>query len=106
MSHMFKSMPYYQETPYLFEMETLAFMPWIPQVFLMSNNYAPLLNKEGAIEEGGQGKTHPSVLEELKKTNAKMELLFENFGNRNIDFYILEKPLRREYIEPFITTII
>lgn len=46
------------------------------------------------------------MLDELKQANAEIEHFLETFGDPNTDFYILQTPLRKEYVVRFSTTTI
>lgn len=82
-------------------METLNFIPW------NSPETTPLMNpRETLGKVGGQGGTNALVLEKLQKTNEEIETFLDTFGDRNIEFFIREEPLRREFDKPCSTTTI
>lgn len=45
-------------------------------------------------------------MEALKENNLELEQVSVGFGETNIEYFLLEKPLLKEFNEPFYTIII
>lgn len=63
--------------------------------------YSDLLFESTRVSKGrSPKKLKPTILEELQQTNSEIEKFLATFTEANIDFFVLENPLRKEYIEP------
>lgn len=73
----------------------------------ISNNPTNPQNNNPTKEVGGQSEAQPSILEEIQKSNMDMEQLLETLGDPPIECFMLERPFRKEFKEPFsIATIV
>lgn len=95
MNHVFNNLPFYPNSPYLTEVETLNFVPWDP----LEKSYAPL-NPSLSQEIPNPNEAPKSILEELRISSTTLEQVLVKIEDFVVSNFTLNKPLRKEFNEP------